>query len=84
MRPQFKSPRVIIEVRPGALGQIWHPPEQRYLSSDLRLEWPVDGAIIQACMFLYISNCLSRQITTKIRKEVKKRDKLKELCWDEI
>ena len=46
MRPQFQSPRVIIELRPGALGQeaTSGRPEQKYLPSDQRLEWPdADG-----------------------------------------
>ena len=58
MQPQFKSSRVITEVRPEALGQIWYPPggrsrrpEQKYLPSDQRLEWPAKGPLFKPAYF---------------------------------
>ena len=45
--------QAIIEVRPAALGQIWHPPEtisrrpeQMYCPSDTRLEWLGKGLLL--------------------------------------
>ena len=45
--------QAIIEVRPAAFAQIWHPPdhkwlEQMYLPSDPRLEWPGEGSLFWA------------------------------------
>ena len=61
MQPQFElSPEPLLKSGLGRLARygihqktISRGPEQKYLSSDPRLDWPAEacgGAIIQACM----------------------------------
>ena len=67
MQPRFElSPEPLLKSGLGRLARygthqktISGGPEQKHPSSDPRLEWPADGAIIQACMLSQVSNCLS-------------------------